>query len=75
MLGRETGNGSHDGPLLTPKQAMTIKAKSDDSSPLTGTIRISEGAGVLPGQCVTRDGHFNLTNKAPACILLVQLHG
>jgi prepilin-type N-terminal cleavage/methylation domain-containing protein len=74
MLGKETGtNEVNDGPLLTPKQAMTLKAKADDGNPAAGTIRIIEGAGVLPGQCVTVDGHLNLLNPNPACILLVQL--
>lgn len=73
MLGKENGSKS-DGGLLTPRQAQLLKSKAEDGgasiSPLEGTLRVTEGAGIPAGQCV-QGGHFNLSVNAPVCIALM----
>lgn len=72
MLGKENGENA-DGALLTPKQAQMLKIKGDEGNtkPDEGVFRVTEGKGVSSGQCL-RDHQFNLSNSAPACIILLQ---
>jgi prepilin-type N-terminal cleavage/methylation domain-containing protein len=76
MLGKERPDSViADGPLLTPKQAMAIKSRSDDgmyaTNPNLGSVRITEGKGVSKGQCVKDNKYLNLETKSPVCIVLV----
>jgi prepilin-type N-terminal cleavage/methylation domain-containing protein len=58
--------------LLTPKQASSLKAKANDGGPSTGQIHVTEGTDAPPRSCIN-DEVFNLTTKAPVCILRVEL--
>jgi hypothetical protein len=68
ILSQGEGSG-----VLTPKQAASLKAKAGESDPSIGQIHIIEGVGCEPGSCI-RNGTYNLSTKAPTCILRVELH-
>jgi hypothetical protein len=63
------------GGYLTPKEAQTIDLTLDNDSgnPLTGKVRALDGADVNHYDCITSDGQYNLKNKNPVCIVLIQL--
>lgn len=56
-------------PLLTPKQALQLKSKLNETDPDQGQIRIIEGTGDHGG-CL--DGKsYKLNNNSPACVALM----
>ena len=66
MLAKEEGSG-----LLTPKQAQALKNKIDQGSSAVdlnqGQLIVKDAPGAT-GRCI-RDGHLNLDNKNPDCII------
>lgn len=72
VLGTENGSEGN-APGLTPLQAMALDRRADDGNPLTGRIRVKDGAGVKPGSCVTSKGEYNAKNNKIACIVYSQL--
>lgn len=73
QLGKENGSKSNGG-LFTPRQAQILKRKAEDDGssigPSDGILRVMEGAGIPPGQCI-QGGRFNLSVTAPVCVILM----
>lgn len=73
-----TGNwivlGQRDGgemkPVLTPKQALSLKQKSGESDIMKGSVRIRDGHGVAAGSCV-RNHQLNLETNAAVCTAFI----
>jgi prepilin-type N-terminal cleavage/methylation domain-containing protein len=58
--------------VLTPKEAMLLKAKLGESEPNQGILRIVNGAeGRSSSSCIRDNSSFNLENDQPACIALM----
>ncbi|HLD95666.1 MAG TPA: type II secretion system protein [Alphaproteobacteria bacterium] len=56
-------------PVLTPKQAQTLKLKSDEENPQEGAFYVTEGDGVSAGECI-QAGKYRLDHNRPTCIIL-----
>lgn len=72
ILGKKVENHG-DGGLLTPAQAQSIDKKLDNGHPTSGKVRGIDGADVSAHACVLENGHYNIENHEPACVLLFQL--
>lgn len=71
LVGRENGTQGN-GALFTPQQALALLMKADNPDPSSGSMRVKEGANSPNGSCLKDPQHFNINNKAPACVLYVQ---
>ncbi len=69
VIGQTLGNNNL-GALLTPEQAFLIDKKLDDGIATSGKVRAVKGQDAQ-GECFSVDGSYNLINKNPACVLLV----
>lgn len=58
-------------PLLTPKQAMSLKAKAGETKPENGNFIVLSGQGVEADSCI-KNGEYNLDFKNPSCIVAVR---
>jgi len=54
---------------LTPQQAYYLDSKYDDGNANTGMILASSGSNVASNACANSSGIYNLSNKAPACVM------
>jgi len=71
-LGEKHGT-KNDGPLLTPRQALSLDRQGDDGNPKMGRIQARDGFGTSSGSCITKDGVYNVKNPRKACVIYVQL--
>ena len=69
VIGQSFGSNNL-GALLTPEQAFFIDKKIDDGLANSGKVRALKGEGAQ-GECFLIDGSYNLMNKNPACVLLI----
>lgn len=65
-----TGKSGAMLPALTPKQALQLKSKLDESTPDKGQLRVIDGAGIGDNKCLTGNT-YNINNKSPACVVLM----
>ena len=72
ILGKKVGNHG-DGGLLTPIQAQSIDKKLDNGHPTSGKVRGMDGSDVSAHACVLENGHYNIENHEPTCVLFFQL--
>lgn len=63
-------DGDEMKPVLTPKQALSLKQKSGESDILTGSVRIQDGHGVQAGACV-RNNQLNLETNTAVCTAFI----
>lgn len=59
-------------PVLTPKQAMILKSKMDESDPTKGSIRVINGLGTEANGCIN-GSTYNLKNENPVCVVMMKL--
>lgn len=59
-------------PILTPKQAMTLKAKMDESDPQKGNLRVINGHGTNGNACINGSA-YNLQNTNQACCVMIRI--
>jgi prepilin-type N-terminal cleavage/methylation domain-containing protein len=71
ILGQKVGEHG-DGGLLTPAQAQEIDKKMDNGHPTSGNVRAMDGADVPSHSCVSAEGHYNMDNHEPVCVLFFQ---
>ena len=59
-------------PALSPKQAMALKSKMDESDPTKGSVRVIDGVGAGDNGCLNGSG-YNLKNESAACVVMMKL--
>ena len=71
VLAQEQGTEATGG-VMTPQQAQAICQKMDSRNPLSGRVQARSGQQNHQSACIT-NGHFNLKEKGPVCVLYFQL--
>lgn len=70
IVGKPTSS-NNSGAILTPEQAFLIDKKIDNGIGNSGKVRGIDGEDGK-GSCLKSDGSYNLTNKDPSCVLIVE---